>query len=191
MADHWPPGPLRWPATPLTDGLVICDRPRGLDAPLIARACQDGAAATWLPLPQPYTEGHAHEFIASRQAVADAGDELTFAVRDVARDVVGMVGLHVSRCRHGEAEIGYWTAPWARGRGVASRASQLVVRYAFETLRPARIEFLVAVANVGSQKAARRAGARDEGIRRGGIELHGRRVDAWVGAILPGDLDSE
>ena len=140
-------GALRWPAEELTDGVVVLDRFRGPDAPIVARACDDPESARWLPLPSPYTEEDAHEFIASRQAVAETGEELTFAIRDRARDVIGAVGLHIGRCREREAEIGYWVAPWARGRGVATRATRLLARWTFDVLRPARIELLVAVGN--------------------------------------------
>ena len=185
---RWPPGPLRWPAEALTDGVVVLDRLRGTDAPLVARACDDPVSARWLPLPSPYTEEHAHQFIASRQEAADGGDELTFAVRDRVRDVVGAASLHVGRCRHGEAEIGYWTAPWARDRGVATRATRLVAAYGFTHLQPARIELLVAVGNEASRRAALTAGAREEGVRRDGIAAGESRHDAWVLSLLPVDL---
>lgn len=193
MSTKWPPGPLRWPADALTDGVVVLDRPRGPDAPLIARACQDPLSARWLPLPSPYTERHAHDFIASRQQAAEDGEALTFAVRDLPRDVIGprdligMVSLQVARCRDGEAEIGYWTAPWARGRGVAARAVRLVARYGFGYLDLPRIEILVAVGNDASWRAARKAGVIEEGIRRAGLEHDGGRRDAWVGVLLPDD----
>ncbi len=34
----------------------------------------------------------------------------------------------------GEAEIGYWTAPWAWGLGIATEAAECVVSYGFERL---------------------------------------------------------
>ena len=53
----------------------------------------------------------------SRQAWAD-GTGAPFAVCDPATgELLGSCGL-VSIDQDGTGEIGYWTAPWARGRGV-------------------------------------------------------------------------
>lgn len=179
---------LRWPAQELTDGVIVLDRFRGTDAPLVARACNDPESARWLPLPAPYTEADAHEFIASREEAAEYGEELTFAIRDQPRDVIGAISLHLGRCRTGEAEIGYWTAPWARGRGVAQRATRLLARWAFAAVKPARIELLVAVGNEASRRTALAAGATEEGVRRHGIETRGERRDAHVFSLVPADV---
>jgi RimJ/RimL family protein N-acetyltransferase len=85
------------------------------------------------------------------------------------------------------AEIGYWVAPPARGRGRAAAGTRLLARYAFQTLRPRRVEVLVQTGNVASRRAAERAGTTYEGIRRAGIEMHGEPVDAAVYAFLPDD----
>ncbi|WP_433533373.1 GNAT family N-acetyltransferase [Micromonospora sp. CA-263727] len=35
--------------------------------------------------------------------------------------------------------MGYWTAPWARGQGVAVRAVRAVARWSFEELKLRRL----------------------------------------------------
>lgn len=179
---------LRWPDEPLTDGDIWCTPPRRPDIPLIARACDDPEIARWLPVPQPYTEADAEAFVSSRPAAAADGEELTFAVRDRGRDLVGMVALHAARTRDGELEIGYWVAPWARGLGIAAKATRLVAAYGFETLKPRRIELLIALGNTASLTAARRAGAVEEGVRRAGLELRDQTYDVWVLSLVPSDL---
>ncbi|NYI07383.1 GNAT family N-acetyltransferase [Allostreptomyces psammosilenae] len=62
-------------------------------------------------------------------------------------------------CRSGApvAEVGYWTAAHARGRGVAPRALEAVVAWAFETYGPAglrRLELLHQVDNTASCRVA-------------------------------------
>ena len=62
---------------------------------------------------------------------ARSGSSLTWTVADAATDAflgsVVIYGIHPGR----EAEIGYWTHPDARGRGVATEACRLAVRHAF------------------------------------------------------------
>ena len=188
MSETWPPQPLKWPAQPLTDSAVVLDRLAHDDAPAIARACNDEEIARWLPVPSPYTEADAHEFIDGRDAEAASGAALTFAVRDTSRDLVGCIGLHFGRCREQEVEIGYWTAPWARRQGVAARATLLLARYALEAHRPHRIEILVSAANAPSAAVAEKAGARFEGIRRNGIQIRGELFNCRVYALVPSDL---
>lgn len=59
------------------------------------------------------------------------GSSLTWAVADAVSDAflgsVVLYRIHPGR----EAEIGYWTHPDARGRGVATEACRLAVRHAF------------------------------------------------------------
>ena len=43
--------------------------------------------------------------------------------------LLGAVGL-IDRHDAARAEVGYWVAPWARGRGVAGRALALISRWA-------------------------------------------------------------
>ena len=187
-APTWRPQPLSWPAEALSDGVVVLDRLTHDDASVVARACNDPEIARWLPVPSPYTEADAHEFIDGRAAEARGGVELTFAVRGTDGRLRGCVGAAFARCRAFEAEIGYWTAPWARRRGVAARATVLLARYVFAQYPRRRIEVVMSAANRPSAAVAERAGARFEGIRRNGVETHGALSNARVYAFLPEDV---
>ena len=66
------------------------------------------------------------------------------------------------------AEIGYWVAAAARGRGVASTAARLLSDFGFETLGLRRIELNAAVDNAASRRVAEKAGFELEGVRRPG-----------------------
>lgn len=61
------------------------------------------------------------------------------------------------------AEVGYWLAPWARGRGLAVATIALTLRWGFEELGLTRIQGLTAPSNDASQRAMERAGMRREG----------------------------
>lgn len=185
----WPPAPLQWPPEPLSDGLVALDRMTSGDVGAIAAACSDPEAVRWLPLPVPYGDHDAGEFLAAQCPEAERGVTLHFAIRRVgSAQLVGSIGAHFARARAGEAEIGYWVAPAARGAGVARRAIVLLARHVFRTYEPRRIELLIQPGNLASRRAAAAAGATFEGVRRAALELRGEPRDAAVYALLPADL---
>ncbi|MEU5935544.1 GNAT family protein [Micromonospora sp. NPDC047187] len=56
-------------------------------------------------------------------------------------------------------EVGYWTASWARGRGVAPRAVLALSRWAFDRFpEVARLDLLHQVDNVASCRVAQKCG---------------------------------
>ena len=60
---------------------------------------------------------------------------------------------------HGEAvEFGYWLAADARGRGLATRALELVSAAVVSRLRPSRLELRTTIGNGPSERVAERAG---------------------------------
>lgn len=96
-----------------------------------------------------------------------ARDHLSWAVAEAAGDrIVGSVSLHHLDLLQGTGEVGYWTAPWARGRGVASRAVLAATGAAFRTVGLRRVELYHATANAASCRVAERAGYLLEGVLR-------------------------
>ena len=85
-------------------------------------------------------------------------------------------------------EIGYWVKAGARGRGVATRALALLARWAFDELGAARVELRAEPDNVGSQRVAEKAGFTREGVLRSVLDFKGRRRDAVMFSLLPGDI---
>ena len=55
-------------------------------------------------------------------------------------------------------EFGYWLGPSARGRGLATRALELVAERVVAELRPQRLELRTTVGNAPSERVAARAG---------------------------------
>lgn len=90
----------------------------------------------------------------------------------------------------GTVGIGYWVLGRARGRGLATRAVVLLVRWAIEDTGMGRIEALVEPDNVPSQRVVEHAGFHREGHLRAYLDLQpdGRRGDALVYSLLRGDL---
>ena len=85
-------------------------------------------------------------------------------------------------------EIGFWTAPWARGRGVMTAAARLVCRWGFDELGLERIEWWANVGNDASRRVAEKLGFTMEGTCRRRLLHRGERVDGWVGGLLRGEL---
>lgn len=172
----------------LTDGRLLLRLPEERDAAAITEACQDPEIARWVPVPVPYDVTHALDFVASRPErwAAESG-EMTFAVTDAADGrLLGMVGLHARDA--GMREIGYWTAPWARGQGVMTDAARLVCRFGFEVLGLDRIEWWAGVGNEASWRVAEKLGFRREGTCRQRMPHRDQRLDGWVGGLLAGEL---
>lgn len=159
--------------------------PTADDAPAITEAAQDAEVPRWTTLPSPYTLDDAREFIANAAAWTAEGSQLNWAIR---RDGawVGMIGLaHLDRASG--AEIGYWMAAHARGRGLLTEAARAVVDHGLDRLGLPRIEWRAVVGNVPSARVARRLGFRYEGTMRQGLADPRGRHDGWIAAILPGD----
>ena len=74
----------------------------------------------------------------------------------------------------GCAEVGYWTAPNARGRGVATEALGVLARWAFGALGAHRLELYHATENVASCRIADRCGFAYEGVARAALPDPGR-----------------
>jgi RimJ/RimL family protein N-acetyltransferase len=168
----------------LTDGVVILRPFAEADAPAVARACQDDETARFIPLlPSPYTEADARDYIAS---VADDEGRRARAIVDAASaELLGAIDVRLGE----RGSIGYWVAPWARGRGVATRALVLLARWAVTAAGVERLELTTHPANAASQRVAEKAGFVREGVLRDHLRYRdGGRRDSVMFSLLPRDL---
>ncbi|HWG56540.1 MAG TPA: GNAT family N-acetyltransferase [Gaiellaceae bacterium] len=144
-------------AEELTDGVVRLRRFRETDVPAVALACDDPESARFLPgLPSPYTEADAASYVAGCERLWREGSRFPYAIVDARTDeFLGAVDV---RPGGGGSDVGYWIAPWARGRGAATSALRLVVEHAFEALGAEQLELETHLENVASQRVAEAAG---------------------------------
>ena len=170
----------------------VLRRPRSTDAERIAEICQDTAIQRYTRVPIPYSLADAESFIQATNGRWDNG-ELATLVAEVDGRIVGNVGLvHVDDV-DGWGELGYWTAPEARGRGMTTAAVRRVSDWAFEQTALARLELQTAAGNLGSETVARRAGFQQEGVRRSAAVLRAtgglprKRADMTMWGLLPVD----
>jgi RimJ/RimL family protein N-acetyltransferase len=161
------------------------------DAPAIYTACQDPDIQRWTTVPSPYLREHADQFVSDYVTNAWAtGAAAVFAVTDIADGrLLASVGLHFDRGRDGGiAEIGYWTAAPARGRGLMTEAAAAVCGWGFASCGVQRLDWYAEVGNVASRRVAEKVGFVIEGtLRRYLARPGGERVDAWVGSLISAD----
>jgi RimJ/RimL family protein N-acetyltransferase len=181
-----------WLAAPVLEGDRVRLRPwRDDDVPRIVEACSDARTVRWLELlPSPYTASDARSWLTRTVEQASVGRAVNWALVDAASDVaVGSVAAN--GISGGEAEIGYWTHPDARGRDAMSEAVRLVVRHALtpETdggLGLHRLRLRSAVHNAASRHVAVGAGFTVVGVEHAVISRRdGVREDAVAYERLP------
>jgi RimJ/RimL family protein N-acetyltransferase len=171
------------PAPGLSDGIVTLRPWREDDIPQIAAACSDPVTARWLDrLPQPYREEDAREWLRAEL------DEVRWAV-ELEGALAGSMSVRFDYWEEGIADVGYWVAPWARRRGVATRSLGLVARWALAHPRVGRLQLRAAVENTASCGVAERVGFRREGVFRAGRRnlRTGERIDFALYSLLPGE----
>jgi RimJ/RimL family protein N-acetyltransferase len=161
------------------------------DAAAVFEACQDPEIQRWTSVPRPYLREHAEGFVTAHTERAwAAGTSAPLGVFDpTTGELLGSSGLISLEAIGGTAEIGFWTAPTARERGVATRAARGVARWAFEVLGLRRLVWRAEVGNHASRVVAVRLGMRMEGVQRRGIaRADGTWTDGWAAGLLRGEL---
>lgn len=175
---------------------LVLSTPTGDDVDDITAACQDESVQRWTTVPSPYSREDAETFVRDFVTAGwETGKTRTWAIRLASEldadgrsaTFVGMIGLE--GIDDGAAEIGYWLAPDARGKGIMSEAVETVVDHAFDAdgvgLR--RVQWRAYSGNRPSARVARGAGFRFEGTRRLGAVGRSGREDEWTAAILSTD----
>jgi RimJ/RimL family protein N-acetyltransferase len=168
-------------------GISAMRSPRDADAASMVLACNDAAARDMTELPSPYDDEHAREFISESAPEGRAdGSLVAFVLADRADDVLGVVSLHDIDAS-ATASVGYWVAPWARGRGVASAGLKALVNWSFDTLGLRHLLWQSVVGNITSLAVATNVGFRPEGTARSLLRQREAYQDGWLASIRPDD----
>jgi RimJ/RimL family protein N-acetyltransferase len=178
------------PSSPLSDGVVTLRPWVDRDVRAIVTACRDEDIAWWLDqVPQPYGESNARAYLAMTRRGWKEGSLSSFAVVEATGDEpIGSISAHWLDLEQGVAEIGYWVRAEARGRGVATRATMLIARWAIDVCGMQRVQLRADAKNVASQRVAERAGFEREGVLRS-VRYNSRqqrRVDFVMYSLLAG-----
>ena len=158
------------------------------DASDVTRYLSDAAVArNTLTIPHPYPAGAAEEFIARHAPDWSAGKRAVWAITDSADGaLLGAVGLHFDLAHH-KAEVGYWIAVPAWGKGIATEAVRRVIAFGFDDLALHRIDAQHYAENPASGRVMTKAGMRHEGLMRGVVFREGVPRDNALYAILRTD----
>jgi RimJ/RimL family protein N-acetyltransferase len=159
------------------------------DAEAVAAGYDDPLSYRFLPpVPSPFTLAHARRFLAEGVAAVFADGGVVYAIADPQTDeLLGGIGFDRVMPARGQAEIGYWVGPWARGRGVATAAVRALSAHALDNGLH-RLELLTHWENPASQRVALAAGYQREGVRRAALpDRTGGRDDLVAFARVAGD----
>ena len=172
------------PTTPLTDGVVTLRRLRASDRSAVLATMVDPLVRRWLNMPEFPSETDFDELLRTMSDGWTAGTRCDLAIADATDTVVGAV--IASKRPRDNWELAYLAGEAGRGRGLVTRSVRLVCRWLFDA-GVGRIEIRTHPENAPSQHVAERCGFQLEGRERRSIWLHGRRQDALVWSLLPGD----
>lgn len=163
-------------------------------APADAEALHAGATESiadvhpWLPWCHPgYALEEARAWIDAQVAAFAEEKEYEFAILGSGGHYAGGCGVNQVVRAERRANLGYWVRSSAMGQGVAVAAARLAAAWAFQHTDLERLEIVVAVGNVRSQRVAEKVGAVREGVLRRRLLLHGVFHDAVGYAIVRGD----
>ncbi len=178
------------PHPPLGDGTITLRVAHEGDLAALDAGGRDPETQRWLNVPVPATKETARAalelFRTSWERAPYEG--LAFVIADaVTNEFLGAITLFLSP-RQPIGEVGYGVAASSRGRGIATRAVELVSRWAFDELGVVRMELRAHPENLPSQRVAEKAGFTREGVERGARELRGERHDVVCYSLLPGEL---
>jgi RimJ/RimL family protein N-acetyltransferase len=176
----------------LIEGPILIRTYHEEDARALYEAARESIAevSPWLPwCHKNYSIEETREFIASRESASRDGEWYSFGIfeKDGGR-FLGGVGINFINRVHQMANLGYWVRTSAAGVGIATRATRLVASFAFEQLGLQRIEIVVAVGNIPSQRVAEKAGAVREGVLRNRLLIRGESQDAVMFSLVKEDL---
>jgi RimJ/RimL family protein N-acetyltransferase len=170
------------PRTTITASDLVLRPLLDRDVDDVVAACDDAQTARFLPdLPVPYQRDDALFWMRTIAPSVWANGGATFVIADPQTDrLLGSIALAGSRLRGHATSIGYWTAPWARGRGLATSATRTLSTWAFEQ-GFGRIELTTHPENEASMRVALRSGFEHEGLRR---SARPRRGGGWGDTVV-------
>ena len=117
------------------------------------------------------------------------GGAYDFVITDTSTGrFLGGCGLNDIHREFDIANLGYWVRTSATRKGVATATTLLLADFGINVLKLKRIEIVVDVDNIASQRVAEKSGATREGILRNRVTQYGKPIDAVMYSLIPQDF---
>lgn len=147
----------------------------------------------WMPwCHSDYSREDNRTWLDSREEVWRQGAEYDFLILERATSsLLGVCGLNHFNEEYRFANLGYWIRTSQTGHGFATKATRLLARFAFESLKLNRVEIIVATDNLASQRVALKANAKREGVLRKRLVDLDRVHDAIMYSLIAEDLHGD
>ncbi len=148
-------------------------------------------ADTMISIPHPYPDGEAARFVARLKSDRVGGRAVGFAIETIEDDeFCGVIIIRDIDREHEQAEIGFWLARPAWGKGYMSEALSAVLRYGFQELNLNRLYAHHMVRNPASGRVLENNGFTQEAVLRERVQKWGVFEDVCLWAILRREWDA-
>lgn len=132
-----------------------------------------------------YSQKDAQSWVEYAVATWENATEFQHVIIDTNdQSIVGSCGLNRLNQIDAVCNLGYWVRASRLGKGVARQATLLLREFGFQTLGFNRLEIVVAVGNLPSQRVAESVGAQFEGIQRKRLRVGDVAHDARMYAFI-------
>jgi [ribosomal protein S5]-alanine N-acetyltransferase len=187
------PTPTFLPATGvpvLTDGVVTLRAPSQADVDGLVAMGTDPETVRTSFLPEPYERRHAelwvHEGAPSGRRDPTAFRWAVTTEHDGVARFAGAVEVDAGP----PPRVRYGLAPWARGRGLMSRALRLAARWGFTQARLPVLHWSATAGDLASWRVAHACGFTFDGERPMAADQRGVLRDCWYASLRPDDEQS-
>lgn len=170
---------------------VVLRRFQAEDAPALFEAARQSVEHVfpWLPWCHPqYDRSESERWVRRQIRLWDEGKEFEYSILDYEDLFLGGCGLTNLDFDRMTANLAYWIRSGYTGRGFGTAAVRRLAESGIRQRKLMRIEVLVAVGNVPSQRVAERAGAKREGVLRNRLRIHEKAHDAVVFSFTPAEF---
>jgi [ribosomal protein S5]-alanine N-acetyltransferase len=170
----------------ITDGTVTLRRHEPGDVDDVLATATDPETVRFTTVPRPYARADAERWVGEQApGLWESGSAFCWAVEaDDGGRPRSAGGVDV---RRGEVpDVGFATAPWARGRGLTSRAVRLATAFAFEQGLPV-VHWTAVAGNLASWRVAHACGFAFHGERPLSVPHRGELRDGWFASLRPGE----
>ena len=139
----------------------------------------------WMPwCHADYSRQDAVTWVEGRPNSWERNESWSFVIVEPGGQLLGTCGIHRLDLLHKVGELGYWVRSSRTGEGIATEATRKLCQWAFAEKGLRRVEILMSIENIASQRVAEKVGAVREGVLRQRLTLNGRRHDASLFAVV-------